>query len=824
MLLSTLHEPRKAAFHAWQMRLSFGRGMESGILSHEIATKSSGNTPLMQIMQQYAHDIGSNLSAQEIERYINLGEHLVRAITQGRLQEDNKLRIPQENGGEHIVQSNLETARAISWYLQAKGVMDHASPDFDPHLLNRGSMLVADKDSHLFRFLNSAPNTHGRISTHFNERSTSEPATLSNTGVLGKAGSLFSPSATAQRAIEDFSKRMPSGKGNMTFDRLQEDDGTPLLFLKWETVGVPTALGNVRHVDKEDGFRAALSAQIKTLGRNAAHCVNLVQHSVQKGGSGPNWGIRREDVHRGEAEPLYNKFKAIVQDAGKMEGKEWGTATIKAGKKKGLYHIKEVLQDLEKKYTAFSHLSDHQTQLAGIGTLLEEIREFEGKMGKNLGINRKGAEIHVSLDMSYLDRGTVAKSVSLEQPNGKTMEGRNGKFLRKLRKELSLRSNSYSRLAHFKAAVSDIKSKVSHAMNKNAKLVVDLSGQELKKVVTESLSDKELNEISIGRHTSREGRPGRFTRTGSFLNAAVKEQTKRKQLCADIEAKLTTSESFGSITPQNLRTWREKNRPLKTPGKDKFESLTPGDAGKADFAEIATPKKSLADWLRTDPIENSTKQGFAKADSRQITEEETDEEEIYEEDRTSFSSKDYSSQEEQVSTSKSSARPALGRAGNSSPSKWEKDVLEALKKHTPATDKWLREHNYAVAKNHGSGMNCLLIALLQHATGRYNDQHEQQAQQIRAQLEERHGLVAPGEMLSVFSDDDPILRDAVKIINDLHNTSLDPVIVYPTEDGHPNKGREDDKIGIASQKNLIVYGRHGDLHFEALRKMPAATT
>ena len=537
-LLSTLREPRKAAFHAWRMRLSFGRGMESGILSHEIATKSSGNTPLMQIMQQYAHDIGSNLSAQEIERYINIGEYLVRAITQGRLQEDNKLRIPKENGGERIVQSNLETARAISWYLQAKGVMDHASPDLDPHLLNRGSMLVADQDSHLFRFLNSAPNTHGRISTHFNERSTSEPPTLSTTGVLGKAGSLFSPSATAQRAIEDFSKRMPSGKGNMTFDRLQENDGTPLLFLKWETVGVPTKV--------------------------------------------------------------------------------------------------------------------------------------------------------------------------------------------------------------------------------------------------------------------------------------------------DIEAKLTTSESFGSITPQNLRTWREKNRTLKTAGKDKFESLTPANAGKADSPEIATLKMNLADWLRTDPIENSAKQGFAKADSRRITGEETDEEEIYEDDRTSFSSKDYSSEEEpedHVNASKSAARPAPGRAVNSSPSKWEKDVLEVLKKHTPATDEWIRENNYAVAKNHGSGMNCLLIALLQHATGRYNDQHEheQQAQQIRAQLEERHEFTAPGGMLSVFSNDDPILRDAVQIINDLHNTSLDPVIVYPTEGGHPNKGIEGDEIEIASQKNLIVYGRHDDLHFEALRKMPAAT-
>ena len=91
--------------------------------------------------------------------------------------------------------------------------------------------------------------------------------------------------------------------------------------------------------------------------------------------------------------------------------------------------------------------------------------------------------MHVSLDMSYLDRGTVAKSVSPEQPDGKTMQDRNGKFLRIIRKELNLRSANYSPLAHFNAAVSDIKSKICHAMNKNASLVMDLSGQELKKVV-----------------------------------------------------------------------------------------------------------------------------------------------------------------------------------------------------------------------------------------------------------------------------------------------------------------------------------------------------
>ena len=190
----------------------------------------------------------------------------------------------------------------------------------------------------------------------------------------------------------------------------------------------------------------------------------------------------------------------------------------------------------------------------------------------------------------------------------------------------------------------------------------------------------------------------------------------------------------------------------------------------------------------------------------------TKEEEIHVDAQSNVSSEDYLSASESVANSESA------RGGNSAIPKWETDVLEALKNFTPATDKWLQDNNYAVATNHGTGMNCLLISLLQHAMRNYDDEHEQLAQQIRAKLEEKHGDIEPGGMLSVFPGNDRIFQDAVAMINYELDAGLDPILVFPTEDGHPNKGRDDDKIEIGSRKNLIVYGRNGSLHFEALRR------
>ena len=174
------------------------------------------------------------------------------------------------------------------------------------------------------------------------------------------------------------------------------------------------------------------------------------------------------------------------------------------------------------------------------------------------------------------------------------------------------------------------------------------------------------------------------------------------------------------------------------------------------------------------------------------------------------------------SGSSTTMQKPLGVVKNSAPLPWEKKILSDLKKYTPATDAWFKNNNYTVVKNGGEGLNCLLISLLQHAnelkhaTGKYNEPDQKIVQNFRTQLEKLHpAAIQTDEMLAVFSDNDAILNDAIKLIRKEMGVELDPVIVYPTKKGHP-EGAANEKIMIGSKKNLIVYGRNGEQHFEAV--------
>lgn len=120
---------RKANLYAEQMRLNLGEPMKNSIASQRIPTKGGENVEVMQIMQKYAQAIGSKLSENDVKTYISIGERLINALNEGRLQKDGTLLVQTQNGKDMRIHSNLETSRAISWYLQAKAAMDNASPD-----------------------------------------------------------------------------------------------------------------------------------------------------------------------------------------------------------------------------------------------------------------------------------------------------------------------------------------------------------------------------------------------------------------------------------------------------------------------------------------------------------------------------------------------------------------------------------------------------------------------------------------------------------------------------------------------------------------------
>jgi len=340
--------------------------------------------------------------------------------------------------------------------------------------------------------------------------------------------------------------------------------------------------------------------------------------------------------------------------------------------------------------------------------------------------------------------------------------GMTGKKLREIRKELKLREGDYGYLSRFKAKASDIKSKVSHTIHQDAKLM-GMSDQELEKLVGSSSSS-------------------------SMKKAVEKEIARRQQLREKIESKLRPLEKLEGITPAGLRRQWKEERALKTAMKDKSADVLNEQPSQAkrpsqmDTLKAGSGSTKLVELLHAAALRKSS-------------------------DAFEFES----FRDDQVKEVKSSASQL-----------WDQNILNELKNYTPATDKWLEENNYAVAKNSGNGMNCLLLALLQQARGEFDVEHKELAQEIRNELVQNH-QIQQGAMLEAFPlPGDPVIEDAVRLINEKLDSQLDPVIVYPTESGHPEKAANE-KIDIGSVKNLIVYGRNGLMHYEAVREMPASS-
>jgi len=154
----------------------------------------------------------------------------------------------------------------------------------------------------------------------------------------------------------------------------------------------------------------------------------------------------------------------------------------------------------------------------------------------------------------------------------------------------------------------------------------------------------------------------------------------------------------------------------------------------------------------------------------------------------------------------------------------DKDLSEAFKKGTKATDAWFEKNNYEVVSNDGDRLNCLILSLLQHATGKYEKESlgelKKLAEKIRNQVELPSDYMlraTPG----ITSGTEPLFRELVTaILKKVGNDEFTPdsvIIVAPNaneeEGGVPVTGGME--IGL---RKMIVYGRDGKLHFEAVKK------
>ncbi|MDK2124937.1 hypothetical protein [Parachitinimonas caeni] len=412
MGIAKLHDAFSSALtqakqQANAMRSQLGQTLPNaqGVLEKRVQVKGTdGNSRAADVgslMEEYRARLGANVNHADMVTYINMGQRIVEAIKAK----------PDYNGGDITVDGitvkpNLETTRAISWYMQAKAVADNAAPDREPAFVNRGSMLMEDPGGKLFKFLNSAPNTYGRASTHFNERSASPVAGPLNTGAAGMLAGLTGNQG-AQRGIEDYDSRMPSGKGCLLFDKLDSvpAGGEPRLFMKWESVGTPTVFGGGTHADAESGWSGKVHGRLASVFRCIGHSVNFITSRFESGDH--NWAVRREAVDKGTPKALLQHYTEVLHLAAKDfdQGEDWAKVHAHDAKKFGIALMADKLTQLKQQYEYWLTQPElfkedrpaWSANLQQVNKVLGELTQLSHELGADLGLERRGAEVHVRL-------------------------------------------------------------------------------------------------------------------------------------------------------------------------------------------------------------------------------------------------------------------------------------------------------------------------------------------------------------------------------------------------------------------------------------------
>ncbi|WP_417796421.1 hypothetical protein [Terasakiella pusilla] len=343
-------------------------------------------------MDAYRQDIGSPLSQQDVRDLINTGEKIMSAIQHSRPNADGSYDI-QQGGHDVNVRSNTHTTLALSWYMMAK-----AGADGDDSLIGSGSMLMKDPGNKVYNFLSSAPTAYDRISTHFNERSASP----------------INHGHATQRGIEDFESRMPSKKGAICFDKLNDPNGgQPDLFVKIEGSGMPPVFrGLAHHGDEGTSTGTRVLNAFKSIGRQFQHCTSFISTRFAAPDGG-NFQMHREHINKDAQrdivfQPFSNAMNLLTNPNDPNENA--GEAFIKQGQKYGLGHIEAQLYEISGALDLLDDLTGNQITINGtdytadlnalraaVDAALDGCNDFrqEDNVGNDYGVVRKGAEVHI---------------------------------------------------------------------------------------------------------------------------------------------------------------------------------------------------------------------------------------------------------------------------------------------------------------------------------------------------------------------------------------------------------------------------------------------
>lgn len=120
---------------------------------------------------------------------------------------------------------------------------------------------------------------------------------------------------------------------------------------------------------------------------------------------------------------------------------------------------------------------------------------------------------------------------------------------------------------------------------------------------------------------------------------------------------------------------------------------------------------------------------------------------------------------------------------------------------------WFADRNMTVVSNQGENQNCLLISLLQHATGNYHSQHAEAARSYKDRLvRESQGQIGQYDALC---DDTALMTALIKRINARYQSDMRVDFYTADLNGNPAIRSVGD-----GNKPVIIFNQVG--HFEAV--------
>ncbi|MGI6246775.1 MAG: hypothetical protein ACOYJQ_13525 [Pseudochelatococcus sp.] len=309
-IISSLNKLRseRAALHAY---FSSQTQQEKCILGEKLSTVNGEEISVGEALEKYRLTLDGRISSEEMTMYVALGEALITELTRDesdgvppvtlRAANGDPLRI---NGREVRLESDRDTARAISWYTYAKAIADNHRASEAPIDLNSPSVtfVIPDSGNRVGTFLSASDNAYGRCSTHMKEFTQNRDSSFAGgmkalwEGGFAAAFAYAANGQPLQRGIEDADNKLPGpGGGAVLFASIYATNGTEAaLMLKPESGGMPTTLGlGGRNADLADGWGERILGTSNAVWRCLGHTLHFVKDSNpgHYRGEKPNKGV-----------------------------------------------------------------------------------------------------------------------------------------------------------------------------------------------------------------------------------------------------------------------------------------------------------------------------------------------------------------------------------------------------------------------------------------------------------------------------------------------------------------------------------------------------